>query len=239
MGIPPQLTSRLAVRSHTFGVRTLIKPNSEAGSPHSLWRMFQNSHTRSTGTSIPASNQFFLPPTILRNIEGKPLEEVLFLRDEMANLAWGVERITESPTEQPLNSYEAEQQRGAETNTTIPPASEIPVYRLATTVPNYWIPLMPMQIDASAQAIRLVRGAVLKPDGSQQIVTAKGRILNPDAQQRLAIYEEEVPREGVRVTRNYQMTRWLDGSTHLWVGRRKEIGSGEGSSGLRFDSAES
>ncbi len=230
--------TRSLVVTDTFGVRTLIKPNSESGAPHSLWRMYQNSFLRGSGITSPASNQFFLPPTIVKNIEGKPLEEVLFLRDEMANLAWGVERVTESPMEQPLNSYEAEQQRGAETNTTIPPASEVPVYRLATTVPNYWVPLMPMQIDATTQAIRLVRGAVLKPDGSQQIVTAKGRILNPDPQQRLAIFEEEVPREGVRVTRNYQMTRWLDGSTHLWVGRRKEIGRGEGSSGLRFDTAE-
>jgi hypothetical protein len=31
----------------------------------------------------------------------------------------------------------------------------------------------------------------------------------------------------------------VDGSMHLWIGRRKEIGCGEGSSGLRFDTAES
>ncbi|CAN5664365.1 hypothetical protein BH18ACI4_BH18ACI4_06700 [soil metagenome] len=29
-----------------------------------------------------------------------------------------------------------------------------------------------------------------------------------------------------------------DGSTHLWLGRRKAVGRGEGSSGLRFDSVE-
>jgi hypothetical protein len=52
------------------------------------------------------------------------------------------------------------------------------------------------------------------------------------------LYEEEVPREGVRVTRRYQYTRWCDGSTHVWIGRRKQIGRGEGSSGLRFDIVE-
>ena len=36
-----------------------------------------------------------------------PIEEVLFLRDEMANMAWGVERIIESATEQPLNQIRA------------------------------------------------------------------------------------------------------------------------------------
>jgi hypothetical protein len=60
-----------------------------------------------------------------------------------------------------------------------------------------------------------------------------GRILEPGHEP--ALYEEEVPREGIRVTRKYECTRWFDGSTHLWIGRRKQIGRGEGSSGLRFD----
>ena len=38
----------------------------------------------------------------------------------------------------------------------------------------------------------------------------------------LRIFEEEIPREGIRVTRHYQLTRWHDGSTHLWIGRRRE-----------------
>jgi hypothetical protein len=52
----------------------------------------------------------------------------------------------------------------------------------------------------------------------------------------LSLFEEKVPREGVRVTRSYQCTRWIDGSSRLWVGRRKGVGCGEGSSGLQFDS---
>ena len=78
---------------------------------------------------------------------------------------------------------------------------------------------------------------MLKVDGPPKFVEAQGRILNPDGanDQALRIFEEEIPREGVRVTRHYQLTRWHDGSTHLWIGRRKQIGRGEGSSGLRFD----
>jgi hypothetical protein len=85
--------------------------------------------------------------------------------------------------------------------------------------------------------MRLERGRVLKVDQTWQFVEAEGRILNPDVAtpDRLGIFEEEVPREGIRVTRSYQLTRWHDGSTHLWVGRRKRVGRGEGSSGLRFD----
>jgi hypothetical protein len=55
----------------------------------------------------------------------------------------------------------------------------------------------------------------------------------------LALYDEEVPREGARVTRAFQYARWIGGSTHLWVGAHKLPGRGEGSSGLRFDTVES
>jgi len=44
-----------------------------------------------------------------------------------------------------------------------------------------------------------------------------------------------VPREGVKVTRQFERTRWIGGSTLLWVGLRKQVGKGEGSSALRFD----
>jgi hypothetical protein len=235
--------TRSLVVTDTFGVRTLIKSNSESGLPHSAWRMFQLSYQRPFDSPplTPAPNLFFLPPSLARSIDGKPMEEVLFLRDEMANMAWGVERLIENSLEQPLNRYESAARASA--SQPLVPADGVPVYRLASKVPEYWTPLLPVQIqtdanDATKLTVRLVRGAVLKPDGSQQIVRSQGRILNPDSKAPLAFYEEEVPREGARVTRNYQFARWLDGSTHLWMGRRKQVGRGEGSSGLRFDTAE-
>jgi hypothetical protein len=48
----------------------------------------------------------------------------------------------------------------------------------------------------------------------------------------------EVPRGGARVTPAHQLARWIDGITHLRLGRRKTVGRGEGSSGLRFDTTE-
>jgi hypothetical protein len=106
------------------------------------------------------------------------------------------------------------------------------LYRLATQPPDYWIPLLPVK---HADGLRLKRGRILAADGSQQPVAAKGNILVPDPKSGLELYEEEVPREGARVTRSYQLARWQDGSTHLWIGRRKRVGRGEGSSGLAFD----
>jgi hypothetical protein len=228
--------TRSLIITDTFGVRTLIKPNSESGPQHSLWRMFQHSYLRGSGIEKPESNMFFLPPSLLKSLESRPMEEVLFLRDEMANLAWAVERLVESSAEQPLNRFEAylDGKRRQSPETPAPTSSPAGAlrYRLTTEVPDYWVPLMPVRV---GQELRLQRGAVLKIDGSHEIVHAMGRILTPAPGRALQLYEEEVPREGVRVTRSCQYTRWCDGSTHLWIGRRKHIGRGEGSSGLRFD----
>ena len=45
------------------------------------------------------------------------------------------------------------------------------------------------------------------------------------------INEEEVSRSGTRILRASRRTRWLDGTTHLWISRRWRAGRGEGSSG--------
>jgi hypothetical protein len=226
-------TSSLVV-ADTFGVRTLIEPIA----PDSNWRMFQLSNSRGSGIK-PASNLFFLPPSLLKSLESDPIEEVLFLRDEMANLAWAVERWTESPAERPLNRFEAylEQKRRREQESTPQPLTtpETLRYRLTTEIPDYWVPLLPVRTE-NDDGLRLKRGEVLKTDGSRETVHALGRIL--EAGHELSLFEEEVPREGIRVTRSFQFTRWIDGSSHLWVGRRKGVGRGEGSSGLRFDAVE-
>ena len=236
--IPIELKIGTLCRTHslvitdTFGRRTLIKPND------SKWRMFQHAYTHASGLGGSEENLFFLSPSLLKSLESRPLEEVLFLRDEMANMAWGVERSIESPAEYPLNRFETyleylEQKRKEDQETPQEPVTSPDAlrYHLTTEVPDYWIPLMPVQ---TGNGLRLRRGAVLKTDGEVKSMPAQGRIL--EAGKALSLFEEEVPREGVRVTRSYQFTRWIDGSSHLWIGRRKRIGRGEGSSGLQFDS---
>ena len=47
--------------------------------------------------------------------------------------------------------------------------------------------------------------------------------------------EEEVPRSGIRVTKAFRRTRWIDGKAVVWISVRKQTGRGEGSSGLSFD----
>ena len=212
---------RSLVVTDTFGVKTLIPSIQSSTHPLSAkWRMFNNAQD---------ARAFFLAPTLVRKIEGKPIEDVLFLRDEMANLAWGVERQTEGVTGDPVNRRE-------KLPAPLPKAErELPAWRLSTEVPDYWIPLVPVKKDpvSDPESIVLRRGAMLRPDGSLRPQTAQGRVLVPE--QRLDIFEEEVPREGMRVTRSFQFARWIDGQPLLWIGRLKQIEKREGSSGLRFD----
>ena len=109
-------------------------------------------------------------------------------------------------------------------------------YVLQTPVPRNWIPLLPkLERDDSGDILfrRLARGAMRNPGGAAPIAP-RGRILEPGRP--LELYEEEVTRVGARITRVWTLGRSSDGSTHLWRGRRKSAGRGEGSSGLRFDS---
>ena len=233
------------VITDSFGVRTLLRPIGHQALPAPHWRMFQLAFIRRPGDEgIPgaAHNLFFLPPSLGKSLNGPPLEDVLFMRDEMANLAWAIERVVESPIEAPVPRTERAETTGGPpaTDPTTPPSAAAPPprYLLASTVPAHWIPLLPVQLRVAPDRIvsRLRRGAVLQPDGTQKTHEAVGRILNAGSE--LMIFDEEVPREGIHVSRHWQLARWIDGRTLVWQGHRKQVGRGEGSSGLRFDSVE-
>src|SRR5262249_30662318 len=104
-------------------------------------------------------------------------------------------------------------------------------YHLTTDVPDYWIPLVPVR-QSNDQGIRLQRGALARP-GPHGPARPQGRIMSTSGP--LLLFDEEVPRSGARVSAAYQYARWIDGSTHVWRGRRKDTGQGEGASGLRYD----
>jgi hypothetical protein len=77
-----------------------------------------------------------------------------------------------------------------------------------------------------------------RPILGHQVVLPRGGVLEQDPVDRPnLIREEELLRGGAVVQRSYQQTRWSDGSTITWLGRRKLNGRGEGSSGLAFDQA--
>lgn len=228
------------VVTDTFGAQSLLRPMGDPQLPKPHWSMWQPGLAVGQGLTTGdthASNLFFLPPSLGHVIDSAAVEDVLFMRDEMANLAWAIERRVENP----LGQAAPQANDRASSVAALRPvgglatsrSSGLPRYLLASTVPDNWIPLLPVQVpQATGPTLsRLRRGAVLQPDGSGIVHSAKSQLLATAS----LLYDEEVPREGVHITRARRMSRWVDGSTWVWTAFQREIGRGEGSSGLRFD----
>lgn len=170
----------------------------------------------------------FLLPSLETTDAGQPLEDVRFVRDEAANLAWAVERRIESAAGRPVDLAA---RSGPRART---PAEPAPDDRwrlvLSSPVPDHWVPLTPVRIDVDG-AIRLQRGRVPVPGGTTR--GARGEILEPS--RRLLLHDDEILSTGIRVVRRFQSARDADGRLHTWVGRRKGPTRPDGASGLIFD----
>jgi hypothetical protein len=183
---------------------------------------------------------FLLPPSAGAGLLlGDPLEEVRFARDEMANLAWGIEQSVANAIGEPWRS---EERSSAQVPAPTAAPGEIPLrYRLRTPVREHWIPFLPVALDAANRDVRLERGIVLG-SATSDLAEAEpaGRILQPSslAGAPYRLFEEEIPRVvGATVQRLAFRCRWTDGTTHVWLARKKRAGAGEEESGLRFDDA--
>jgi hypothetical protein len=228
---------QLIVRD-VFGELTLVERADAA--PRSRWSMF--STARGDRPAVPPADYFILAPSALRTtLDGPDLEEVRFLRDEQANLVWGVEASTQNGLGRSWPGHERAMTFGEEE--LAPPATNAPLrYRLQTGVPIHWIPFPPIQVDSARRAVALERAAMQRfIDGALTRVEPVGRALHPTNVGNPAIYrinEEEVSRSGTRILRAARRSRWLDGTIHSWTSRRRRAGMGEGSSGLCYDLAE-
>jgi hypothetical protein len=232
------------VVTDVFGVRTLIRPavNSLDGE-QDHWGMFYLKDRQ--GNSI--DSRLFLPPVLGKSQEGAPVEKVILARDEMFNMVWGIEQVIPSSVQGGIDGYEAATalQRYFMGQSPPPNVARIDTgaaieYRLGSRVSENWIPFIPVHAPGSNREILLQRAAMprLIP-GAPTPVEPRGAILRAGLDetppQAYFIHEEEVPRAGVIVTRTYQRARWWDGRIYTWLGRRKQTGRGQGSSGMEFD----
>jgi hypothetical protein len=225
----------LVVRD-TFGENVLVEPTESTAAATAPWRMFRLTDAALRPGSGPAPALLLLAPVIAGALDGDPIEELLLLRDEMANLAWGVERVVEGADGRPRDRSV---EYASRLTAARPPELDSPaqlVYVLQTTVPDHWIPLVPVLDPSHREAVVLQRGTLLTHDGEARPITAQGVLLEPDVSP-WYFHEEEVPREGLRVRRVPSIARWLDGTPYAWLSRRVGVGRGEGSSGLQFDIA--
>jgi hypothetical protein len=216
------------------------------------WSMFTLSTQR--GGKGPADTSLLLLPTVQKVQEGPDLEEVALVRDEVANMVWGVEKTVAMPTGARAPGREAALETAAYYRrlldarllATPPPPTEPAapiVYNVMSTVPENWIPFIPVHMPNDFRATQLQRAAMPRlmdgdPDPPEKIrprTTLLRHGLDRTPRSAYFLHEEEVPRAGAVVSLSYQRTRWTNGRVVVWLGARKQAARGEGSSGLAFD----
>jgi hypothetical protein len=221
------LIDTLALVVHdVFGDATLIRAADRGADEE--WRRWAMFGLENRGAEDRPQPRLFVPPTTPKLMESEPIERDIFLRDEMANLCWAVERTVLSAAGVGVDGEQYALSLETASDKPPPAPGATARYRLGTDVPRNWRPFMPVRKPGSERSIRLQR-ARLPLDDSLPF----GAIIGGTEQ--YFVDEEAVPRAGVIVTRAFQRTRWNDGRVVLWVGRRAMVGRGEGSSGLAFD----
>ena len=219
--------------------------------PDNNWGFFQSQ------VSVNGSGWLFLAGSSEIFQEDKPVEKVSFLRDEMANLVWGVEDLIASPyggsrdanklarmTSQLVNSLSTKQESSDGES-----SGEGWKYKAGTLMAENRIPFIPVAVeqpDANKFARRKVvlqRAATprVSDDFEPVRIRPRSRLLGyngkPEDQKPdpLFIFEEEIARTGIELGLVWKRTRWFDGQTLVWLSRRKTVGRGEIDANFRFD----
>lgn len=220
------LTVASVVVRDTFGSRRLVRhaglePGKKADELTRLWV-----------ASDDTEGGLLVAPRTGVTLEGELVEESTLLRDEQANLAWAVELVAPDAAGHPVpwTTLEPPPPPPPASNPDLPPDRPVLKYRLSTSVPGNWFPLVPQ---AAGDRLAGYRIGVL-PSGT----AAPPRLPRALMLRELAdsgLDEQELPRSGRRLVRRPQYARWVDGSIHAWTARRTGTGRGEGASGLTFD----
>lgn len=242
--------------TNVFGEKTWVEPAGKG--LDDAWKRWNMYALNTKGNQRePADNSLLILPTVEKILEGKPLEEVLFIRDEVANMVWAIEKKIPLPTGSGKHGSEAAFElhkfyqkilnNEIGDGIVIPDDIEFKAnirYQIMNTVPENWIPFIPVHVDGSSREVQLQRASmprILENDapGNAQKIKPRTQLvregLEKDPVEAYFIHEEEIPRAGIRAYQTFQRTRWYDGKVVNWYGSRKQTGRGEGHSGLAFD----
>jgi hypothetical protein len=191
---------------------------------------------------MPLNPEPAAPPPVVENVvsfipapvsfKGMPnprfwMMEENFLRDEAAAMVWAVEDRVPSQAGKGV-SGDLMAQRSTAPPPFVPAGNAAIQYVLGTTVPDNWIPFIPVHIQGSITEIQFQRAAMPGAKG------ALGEVIKEQPAP-YYIQEEEIPRAGIIVKRGTTRARWLGGDSFVWMARTKETGTGEGWSNLKFD----
>jgi len=153
-----------------FGVVVPIPPAGNLDG--SAWTMYEMS-VKAGAAGDPLAPRprlddiLYLCPAV-ETLEGPPLEHVLMMRDEMANMVWGIEKRVQGSSGEPLDR-KFESTRLSTAQSLRLPANAVPSgaplnYKLQTPVSANWLPFLPVRksgADVMNWSIQLQRGVVV------------------------------------------------------------------------------
>lgn len=234
----------------TFGYRTLVQPTVEpAGADWTGWDAFSLAPRPSEAAREPLPQHLYLPQTLPHILDGEPLEQVVFVRDETADMVWAIEQRISDGLGGSRDAAEASRRMRRHLDPDgaagTGPRSEVAAplrYVLQTEVAENWIPFVPVHLAGQQRAIQLQRGTMRRTIGPEDTLirplTTVLRVGLDADDNRVApyyVHEEEVPRAGVQVQGLMRRARGYDGTPVVWHARRVTTGRGAGRSGLAFD----
>ena len=215
------------------------------------WNLFGTSKANAYQTNDFATQKGLLfPPSLPRCEESKPIEEVHFLRDEMANMVWSDENVIndkcggtiagQNLSDRVLTIVDEDKSEDINVNDDCDY-----YYLLQNRVPLHWIPFIPKKIVGEIREIIFQRGRMpifyngcynsVRP--STEILGSKHIDLKSDTQGTTPLFidEEKVIGQGVKLSLTAQRTRWFYGESFNWISAKKTIAQSQVNSGLMFD----
>jgi len=169
----------------TFGNRTFIEAaHKESGVSWKDWTMFSLAEKASGQDAGGIEQRIFVPPAAVKVLEGEAVEQIRFIRDEMANMVWGIEKIVPDRMGGGTDGYECaaaidhiyrmlEEEDAAEVpdHVVVDPSSPEEMhlakttrpqlkYTLGNTVTENWIPFIPVHIERSNREMTLQRASM-------------------------------------------------------------------------------
>jgi len=244
----------------TFGDKTFINQSAEKSDALAKdvsfidrWNLFGttlvDAYSYEKDDNFAPQGGLLFPPSVKRTEESSPIEEVQFLRDEMANMLWGVETVINDgcggtidgkKTSDDILAIVDEQKKDMEEHEEEYDYS----FLLQNRVPINWIPFIPQKIDGEIREIIFRRAAMpVFYNGDFQKVRPATELLKikeaiRDGKKVVLpryINEEEITGYGIKLELTAQRTRWFLGESFNWIGAKKVISQYQANSGLLFD----
>ncbi len=171
------------------------------------WRMYE--------LGEPALSEFLVVlPVLSTSLDGPPIEEVVLGRDETANIVWAIETGVADQLGMRVERREVPAK---------PSPSETWAYAPLVSPPSNYFPLV-------REGDELV-GATLVPETAGG--APRGVLLRDWPKTRFAV--RDVPYEGLRMLRRFQIATTRSGERRLWISHEVHFGLGGVSSGVAAD----